>query len=68
MAAAKAARCHHRRRTARNPASAIRTGSVTYTSPRTLKTLAIAVSSGVRPETISRSHASSSRWMRASPP
>ena len=40
-AAAKAARCHHRRRRARNPARAMRTGSVTYTSPRTLKTLAI---------------------------
>src|ERR1017187_8831447 len=64
MADAKAARCHHRRRHARNPARAIRTGSVTYTSPRTLKTLATAVSGGARPEIISRSHASSSRWTR----
>ena len=64
----KAARCHHRRRRARNPATAIRPGSVKYTSPRTLKILAITVSAGVRPETMSRSHASSTRWMRASVP
>ena len=46
----------------------IRTGSVTYSCPRTLKTLAIAVSGTARPEIISRSHASSSRWMLASVP
>src|SRR2546427_266362 len=33
MAEMNAAKCHHRRRRARNPAMANRTGSVTYTSP-----------------------------------
>ena len=67
-AAVNAASCHHRRRSARRPATAIRAGRVTYTSPRMLKTLAITVSGGVRPATISRSHPSSSRWMLVSVP
>ena len=46
--------------------TAARTGSVTYTSPRTLKNLAIAVTGAVRPEIISRSHESSRRWICAS--
>src|SRR2546427_8075305 len=33
MAETNAAKCHHRRRRARNPAIDSRTGSVTYTSP-----------------------------------
>ena len=47
---------------------AIRTGSVTYTSPSRLKNLAITVTGADRPETMSRSHASSTRWMWASMP
>ena len=47
---------------------AIRTGSVTYTSPSRLKNLAITVTGAARPETISRSHASSTRWMWTSMP
>ena len=47
---------------------AIRTGSVMERSPSTLKTLATAVTGAERPETMSRSHESSTRWIWASTP
>jgi len=47
---------------------AIRTGSVMYTSPSTLRNMATAVTGPDRLEIMSRSQASSRCWMRASTP
>src|SRR5438094_117425 len=65
MAATNAAKCHHRRRNARNPATANRIGSVTYASPRRFRPFATAVSGADRMDTIWRRKASSIRWIRA---